>query len=626
MLVDSGQDDALARWLSGGGTALLDRVTGGALDNIAVLDRELIVRYVNWTIPELTREGIIGASVLELVPPGDREKASQTYREVVRTGKGAHFETAYRADDEVLMWDVRVGPIRFEGEVVGLIAITTNVTEQRRAEADRDRFFSLSLDMLVVLTPQGRLKRLNPAFGETLGYGEAELLETPFLALVHPADQPRTQEAFASVLQGFPVTDFENRYRRKDGEYRVFSWRATVDPITGDVYAVARDITDHRATEAQLRHVQKMEAVGQLAGGIAHDFNNIMQAILTNAELAKLRVESSSQVEEHLAEIDAAASRAADLTKQLLAFSRRQALSSVLIDLNALVRGLMNMLTRLLPEKITIELVAARDVASVSGDPTQLAQVVVNLCVNARDAMEEGGKLTIEIANVLLTDGDSETKPGLRPGRYVSLAVRDTGVGMSAEVRERAFEPFFTTKSPHKGTGLGLSTVYGIVRQHGGMVEVQSKVGEGSTFTVYLPADERPASLRGNERTSVPPRGRETVLLAEDDDRVRRAVVRILEDAGYRTLVARNGLEAIRLLRGVEEKVDLVLLDVVMPELTGPDAWAQMKALRPGLRVLFCSGYADGRDLQRLPEGASVVAKPFRSDELLRRVREKLDE
>lgn len=618
--------DPLARWLSGDGTRALDALTGEALDIIGVLDRELTVRYINRAEPGHSRQGIVGRNVLELVPPDHRKIARETYQKVLDTGVGTRFETIYRDDAGILIWDVRVGPIRVHGEIIGLIAITSNVTEQRRAHTDRDRFFSLSLDMLVVASPNRQFRRVNPAFGETLGYELGELTAVPFVEFVHPDDRSRTLEVFAAILAGTRVTDFENRYRRKDGEYRVFSWRATVDPITGDVYGVARDITGHRATEAQLRHAQKMEAVGQLAGGIAHDFNNLLQAILANAELALESKPSAGDVVECLSEIERAGTRAAELTTQLLAFSRRQPLRPVPVDLNRLLGGLMKMLRRLLPESIVIEFIPGQDLASVNADPSQLEQVIVNLCVNARDAMEHGGQLKLETQNVSANETYCESHPWAKPGRYALLRVTDTGVGMTPEVRERIFEPFFTTKGPQQGTGLGLSTVYGIVQQHDGVIHVHSEPALGSTFEIYLPADSRlPADLE-DEVAAAPPRGHETILLAEDDERVRRVTVQMLQRAGYRPIVAADGPEAVRLLREGKEPVQLVLLDLVMPQLSGPEAWEQMRALRPGLRVLFMSGHADDRYRQRLPPGAEVLDKPFRRLELLRRLRKKLDE
>lgn len=620
------KEDALSRWLAGDGLATLDGITRDALDIVGVLDRELTVRYVNRTVPTLTREQVVGCCVLDLVPPGYREVARDVYTEVLRTGSGERFETIYNNRGSLMIWEVRVGPIRFEGEIIGLIALTDDVTELRREHADRDRFFSLSLDFLAVASPAGYLRRVNPAFAEALGYAPGEISESPFAEFIHPDDRAKTMDAFAGVLGGVPNSDFENRYRRKDGGYRVFSWRATVDPVTGDVYAVARDVTDQRATEAQLRHAQKMDAVGQLAGGIAHDFNNLLLAILANAELAMAGISGPSQTAEHLSEIESAGRRAADLTKQLLAFSRGQPLRPVPVDLNALTRSLMKMVRRLLPENIIIDLIPGHNLASVSADPSQVEQVIVNLCVNARDAMDRGGQLTIETENILVNSRYCETHAWAKPGRYVLLSVTDTGSGMTADVRERAFEPFFTTKSPQQGTGLGLSTVYGIVQQHGGMVHIYSELAEGTTVKVYLPADSRLVTEVGSKLHTIPPSGHETILLAEDEEAVRKAVVQILQRAGYHTIAAADGREAIRLLRECAEPVHLVLLDVVMPELGGPETWELMRSSNPALRVIFTSGYADSRYLKRLPPDADVVGKPFRAEDLLRRIRKKLDQ
>ncbi|HEX6240946.1 MAG TPA: ATP-binding protein, partial [Polyangiales bacterium] len=573
------------------------------------------------------REQVIGGSVFNLVPPGYTEIARECFERVLQTGVASAFETMYPGPEGVIIWMVRVGPIVHQGQVIGVFTINGDVTEERRGGADRDRFFSLSLDMLMVGTPDGRLKRVNPAFGEALGYDVSELVGRSFLDFIIADDVPRTRAAYQQVLDGQPIADFENRYRRRDGSLRVFSWRGTVDPVTGDVYAVARDITEQRTTEAQLRHAQKMEAVGQLAGGIAHDFNNLMQAVLANVELALATAAPSAKVEQHLHEIEGAGQRAADLTKQLLAFSRRQPLHRVPIDLNELLRGMLKLLQRLLPENIAIVLQAGASLASVSADRTQLEQVILNLCVNARDAMDHGGKLTLETANVTIDEHDCELHPWARPGTFVRLSVTDTGVGMTSEVRERAFDPFFTTKGNHRGTGLGLATVYGILQQHGGLVHVYSEVGQGTTFKVYLPADERPSAPVRAARSggTKPPRGHETILLAEDGELVRSPVIQVLAGAGYRTLAAADGREAVRILSENLEAVDLVVLDVVMPELNGPEAWARMHAMRPDLRVLFVSGYADNRCRELLPVDAEVLEKPFRAQELLQRIRRVLD-
>jgi PAS domain S-box-containing protein len=619
--------DLLAQWLEGEGAATLDRITAGSPDVVAVTDPDYVVRYVNWATPGLSRDAVIGHSAFNVIPPESQGVAREALGSSLRTGKPTRFEMMYRGEYGVLVWVVRVGPIMHEGRVIGLFTINTDVTEERRGFLDRDRFFSLSLDMLVVATPDGHLRRVNPAFSRALGYDSAEISTRPFMTFVHPDDVAPTQAAFAQVLGGKALEDFENRYRRKDGAYRTFSWRAIVDPLTGDVYAVARDVTDHRNTEAHLRHAQKMEAVGQLAGGIAHDFNNLMQAVLANVEVAQAKGAVPAALKEHLSEIAEAGRRAAELTKQLLVFSRRQPLHRAPIAVNELLQSLLRMLQRLLPENIAIELRTSDALPSVNADRTQVEQVILNLCVNARDAMVDGGKLTLETDDVEISPQDCEMHPWAKPGRFVRLTVTDTGEGMTPEVRERVFDPFFTTKGAHRGTGLGLATVYGIVRQHGGLLHVYSEVGQGSTFKVYLPADERPSSAGADAVPSAVARasGHETILIAEDEALVRKPVVQMLEGSGYRVLAATNGREAVELLQQHLAAVDLVVLDVVMPELGGPDAWERMRQLRPDLRVIFTTGYADDRYREKLPEGGEVLDKPFSTEDLLKCVRRMLD-
>lgn len=618
----------LERWLEDGGLETLDRFSRGSPDVVGVMDPDYVIRYVNWTAPGLTREGVTGGSALNLVPPEYVDRAREAFDRALVHGEHGRFEMMYRGADGVLVWVVRVGPIVHEGQVIGAFTINTDATEERRDFLDRDRFFELSLDQLVVCSPTGALRRVNPAFAANLGYPMAAVVGRLFMDFVHPDDVERTRSTFASHSPSSSrVQGFENRYRRIDGSYCVLQWHSTLDPLTGDVYAVARDVTDQRSTEAQLRHAQKMEAVGQLAGGIAHDFNNLMQAVLANVELALTSEPKEPELVEHLREIEDAGRRAAELTKQLLVFSRLQSLNRLPIDLNELLERLLKLLSRLLPENIEISFRPARPLPSVNADRTQIEQVLLNLAVNARDAMEHGGLLSLETACVRFSERDRELHPWTRPGSFVRLSVADTGVGMSPEVRERAFDPFFTTKAPHGGTGLGLATVYGIVEQHGGFVHLYSELGQGTTFRVYLPVDERTAALLGDGPSHEMPRtnGGETILVAEDEDLVRKPVLRLLEGAGYRTIAASNGREAVELFRHHQAEVRLVLLDVVMPELGGPDAWTAIRAIRPETHVLFTSGYADDRYRERLPHDADIVEKPFRTRELLERVRAKLD-
>jgi len=397
---------------------------------------------------------------------------------------------------------------------------------------------------------------------------------------------------------------------------------------------VDRDVTERVAAEAERRRLeeqivqgQKLEAIGALAGGVAHDFNNLLQIIVTMTSMAKERGPGDAGVAADLEQIEAAAMQAADLTRQLLAFSRQQVLERRVVDLNRLARDLLGMVRRVIGEDVTLTFVPGEGALSVLADPGQLAQVLLNLCVNARDALPRGGHIRVATDEVELGTEFCVAHPGLGPGRYAKLSVTDDGAGMDAETQRRIFEPFFTTKELGKGTGLGLATVYGIVRQHDGAVEVTSAPGAGTTLSVYFPTSD--ATLV-EERTPAPPpasRGTETILLAEDDDLVRALAVRLLGAEGYRLLVAEDGEAAVELLRRQGAEIDLLLLDVVMPKLSGPEVEGYAATLAPRAKVLFMTGYAALERHERF-EGDrpfNVISKPYTRAALLQKIREVLD-
>jgi two-component system, cell cycle sensor histidine kinase and response regulator CckA len=379
--------------------------------------------------------------------------------------------------------------------------------------------------------------------------------------------------------------------------------------------------------EAQLRQAQRMEAVGSLAGGIAHDFNNLLSVILSYTTMLVDDLPAGDRIREDLIQVKAAGERAAALTRQLLAFSRRQILQPRVLDLNEIVSGLTTMLRRLIGETIDFATFPANAPAMVNVDPAQMEQVIVNLAVNARDAMPRGGKLTVELQEVMLDAAYRAGHPDVTPGRYILLAVSDTGTGMDEATQARIFEPFFTTKEVGKGTGLGLSTVFGIVRQSGGHIWVYSEPGRGSTFKIYLPvAAQQAADVAPPEEPVVDLRGTETVLLVEDEEQVRKLAHAILSRAGYTVLEAPNGGEALR-IGAPGPRVDLLLTDMVMPRVSGATLAAQLQAQRPGLRVVFMSGYTDtSAGEQGLPPGAIFIQKPFTPEVLLRKVRQALAE
>ncbi|OGK80055.1 MAG: hypothetical protein A2X52_11000 [Candidatus Rokubacteria bacterium GWC2_70_16] len=381
-----------------------------------------------------------------------------------------------------------------------------------------------------------------------------------------------------------------------------------------------------KESEAQVLQLQRLESVGRLAGGVAHDFNNLLTVILGRSQLLLARSEVDERAHRDITLIEQTAMRAASLTKQLLAFSRKQVLEPRVLDLNGVLSGMVVMLRRLIGEDIDLAVRPGPDLGHVSADPGQLEQVIVNLVVNARDAMSQGGQLTLETANIELDARYARQHPGAQPGSYVMLAVSDTGVGMDAEIQARVFEPFFTTKEPGKGTGLGLSTVYGIVKQSDGYISLWSEPGRGTTFTIYLPRVEAPVATEG-QVVATPPQGTETILLVEDEDEVRALAREVLEQSGYTVLAASGPAEALGIVERHADPIHLILTDVVMPHMSGPQLVKDIAPLRPGIKVLYMSGYTADAIAQHgiLDPGASLLQKPFLPHALARKAREVLD-
>src|SRR5256884_1662109 len=403
---------------------------------------------------------------------------------------------------------------------------------------------------------------------------------------------------------------------------------ALPDDDSPKLLGVATEITERKRLEEQLLQSQKMEAVGQLAGGVAHDFNNILTAIVGYADLLAAEFTgTNSRHLEDLEEIRKAARRAAALTRQLLAFSRKQVLEPRIIDMNGVVMNLEKMLRSLISENISLQTHLAADLAAARADPNQLEQVIMNLAINARDAMPEGGSLTIETGNATLDEDYAAQHVSVLPGEYVMLAVTDTGCGMDEHTKARIFEPFFTTKAPGRGTGLGLSTVYGIVKQSGGNIWLYSEPNKGTTFKVYLPAVQAaPEDIGKPAAAERPPKGGGTVLLVEDDEQLRRLTHRALAAQGYTVLEAERGSMALDIARRHKGPIDLLLTDVVMPDMNGPKLAEMLRVARPGLRVLFMSGYPDGAITNQgmLEHGVAYLAKPFTTEAIARKVRDVL--
>jgi signal transduction histidine kinase/CheY-like chemotaxis protein len=419
-----------------------------------------------------------------------------------------------------------------------------------------------------------------------------------------------------------------HRVFRPDGTTRDVEASTTGNVVPGRHFSALRDMTEHRRLEGQFRQAQKMEAVGQLAGGVAHDFNNLLGVITGYSELLKKRLEPEHAGQKALEQIGNAANRAAGLTRQLLAFSRKQVLEPKVLDLNEILAGVDKMLRRLIGEDVQIQTRFASELGKVKADPGQLEQVIMNLAVNARDAMPKGGHLILETANAALDAAYARTHTYVRPGPYVLLAVSDTGHGMDAETQSHIFEPFFTTKEPGKGTGLGLATVFGIVKQSGGHLNVYSEPGRGSTFKVYLPRTEELAAPRAE--ATLPqsaPGGTETILLVEDAEALRVLIREILEGGGYAVLEAATPEEALAHVQDYRDPIHLMLSDVVLPRMSGPDLAASLARVRPGMRVLYMSGYtADAIGNHGVLEpGTQFIPKPFTADTLLNKLRAVLD-
>jgi PAS domain S-box-containing protein len=482
--------------------------------------------------------------------------------------------------------------------------------------------------------PDYRVRSVNAAAQRLVGAPSAEAalgLDVRALPLL---ESPAVRDALERALRGATVT-FEHAWvsrwgRRVDARMFLAPMRDAAGAPFG-VQLMAEDMSERRRLEEQLAQSRRLEAVGRLAGGVAHDFNNYLTAILGSAELLSLELPEDSPLRLEVEQISQAAARSAALTRQLLAFSRRQILQPRVIDLNRLVADLDPMLRRVLGETIEVETLRAVGLGRVSADPAQLEVVLVNLAANARDAMPEGGKLTIETGNVYM-DREEAARRNVPPGRYVMLAVSDEGEGIDAETRERLFEPFFTTKEQGRGTGLGLATVHGIVIQSGGAIAVYSEPGLGTAFRVYLPRVDAGEAQAEEEEPTVADlvaaaRGSETILLAEDDDTVRVITRRALERVGYRVLEAKDGIEAEEVALGETGPIHLLLADVVMPRRGGVELSQALRARWPELRVVFMSGYTQNGIVHRgvLDPGVDLLPKPFTVRELVTRVRERLD-
>jgi PAS domain S-box-containing protein len=615
-------------------------------------DRPILGRTVAQALPEVASQGYI--DLLDKVYSSGEAFAATSSKYVVRKSPDAPGIERFL--------DFVFQPIRdSEGTVTGIFVEGFDVTDRKDSEhalreteaqlralnADLERqveershergmFWQLTSDLLGVLNSEGYFEKSNPAWFAVLGWSEDEVRRTSIFELLHPDDVADTRGGFERLTLGTPAVNFVNRYRCKDGSYRWLSWMGV--PEEGKYYCSGRDITlekeaqlELNATQDALRQAQKMEAVGQLTGGLAHDFNNLLAGISASLQVLEARLSKGKLegVERYLGMGRDSIRRAATLTQRLLAFSRRQTLDPKATDVNRLVIGMEELIRRTVGPSVKLEVVGAGGLWPTLVDPSQLESSLLNLCINARDAMPDGGRLTIETANKWL-DERAAAQRELPPGQYISLCVTDTGTGMSPDVIARAFDPFFTTKPIGRGTGLGLSMVYGFVRQSGGQVRIYSELGQGTTMCLYFPRhagepgqeediQTRASSIRGDG---------EAVLVIEDEDTIRELILEVLLEAGYQVIVARDGPEGMRSLQS-KIPVDLLVTDVGLPGgMNGRQVADAARLARPGLKVLFITGYAENAAVGNghLDVGMEIITKPFEVAALTKKIRDMLDQ
>jgi PAS domain S-box-containing protein len=635
--------------LSGRLVSLMNNVPGAVYRGLRDWSLVFIgadVKRITGYAPEELLSG--AAKWKELIHPDDLDSVRQSFREAAH-GKLRVLRVEYRVlhKDGGIRWleDRRQLVYDPDGKFAYVDGLLLDITDQKRSEEElRSTYEKLQAVVeasplaITALDREGKVSMWNRAAERMTGWTEGEAIGMR-LPIVPEEKMSEFQALLGRARGGEPLSGVEVRRQKKDGSpIDVSIWTSPLRDRRGEVtaiMAVLADVTGRRQmeealrnSEEQLRQSQKMEAIGLLAGGIAHDFNNLLTAIRGYSDLLLQRLDGGSQMRRDVEEIRKAGERAASLTRQLLAFSRKQVLQPKVLDLNAVVAGMDNMLRRLIGEDIDLVAVLKPGLWNVRADPCQVEQVVMNLAVNARDAMPRGGKVTIEIANVELDGPYVRRHAVVMPGPYVMLAISDTGTGMDEVTKSRLFEPFYTTKDKGKGTGLGLSTVYGIVKQSGGYIWAYSELGKGTAFKVYFPrfGSAGPEAAREGAPGSAP-HGRETVLVVEDEEVVRALVRDILEGSGYTVLTASDGEEAQSVGRGHNAAIHLIVTDVVMPRMGGREAAETLAPHLPGVKVLYMSGYTNEAIVRHgvLDPGIPFLEKPFTPDALLRKVRRVLD-
>jgi len=575
---------------------------------------------------------------IDIIVPSDRRAETRQILDRVASGQAIeHFETLrLHKDGREVEVSLGISPIRSAaGEIVGVSKIARDIGDSRRTQKalnqeieERRRIFETSQDLILVTDTAGNFVQVSPSSMTILGYRPGEMIGRSAVEFIHPDDLDSTRQEMRSARRGQQMRNFETRYLHKDGQAVTLTWMGTWSEPVRRHFFVGRDLTEKRAAEALFRQAQKMEAVGQLTGGIAHDFNNILTVITGTIGILNDAVADRPELAAVAAMIDEAAERGADLTRHLFAFARKQPLQPRQVNVNTLILETAKLLRPTLGEHVEINPLLAEDALTALVDPSQLTSAILNLALNARDAMPAGGKLVIETKNIYLDESYADMHAEVTAGHYVMIAVSDTGSGISAGNLEKVFDPFFTTKEVGKGTGLGLSMVYGLVKQSNGHIKIYSEEGYGTTIKIYLPRatglDQAAVEL---STSSTVEGGHEAVLVVEDDALVRRYVVSQIKSLGYTTLEASNAAEALDII-GNAATVDLLFTDVIMPgSMNGRQLVDETLRRRPSLKTLYTSGYTENAIVHhgRLDPGVLLLAKPYRTSDLARMIRKALD-
>ena len=610
--------------------------------NDAIITKELDGTINGWNraaerLFGFTAAEAVGNRIDIIVPPDRRAEVREILDRIGRGEAIEHHETLrLHKDGRKVDVSLAISPIRSAtGQIVGASKIARDITESKRTQQalsqeieERRRIFETSQDLILVTDTAGKFVQVSPSSMSILGYRPDEMIGHSAVEFIHPDDLDSTREEMRSARRGHQMRNFETRYVHKDGQAVMLTWMGTWSEPVRRHFFVGRDLTEKQAAEAQFRQAQKMEAVGQLTGGVAHDFNNILTVITGTIGILTEAVADRPQLVAIAKMIDEAAERGASLTKHLLAFARKQPLQPREVDVNALVLETAKLLHPTLGEQIEIAPLLAADAWTALVDPNQLTTAILNLALNARDAMPSGGKLALETNNVYLDDGYANLHNEVTVGNYVMIAVSDTGSGIPAANLEKVFDPFFTTKQVGKGTGLGLSMVFGFVKQSNGHIKIYSEEGHGTTVKIYLPRASGLGQTAAEALASSGIEGgHEVVLVVEDDALVRRYVVTQVQSLGYTTLEASNAAEALDVI-GKAATIDLLFTDVIMPgSMNGRQLVDEALKRRPSLKTLFTSGYTENAIVHhgRLDSGVLLLAKPYRKSDLARMIRMALD-